>query len=217
MRKLPRDIQIPDNIRPGYKKTRFYTDNEVIDIYGKIIGPYGLALYSALARGAHSKDQCTFLTIETLMEMSGIGNRNTVLKHLNILLKLKLIRIFKEYKKVNIYCLLRVLHPSEYGADISSIKIEHPKYQFKLPASIETDTVNQSIKSEKEINTSYSLKARKELQDEMERIRLGWSIKPEKTLPKAYNLTPSSENTVEQLEPNIAINEGLNADTPPLI
>ncbi len=136
-------------IRGRGKKTRFYVDNEILEVYGPILKPHGIALYVTLAKFANSKTQVCFPSYETLMECSGIGRRNTVTKKLNLLKELGLIRILhSKGKGPNYYKLLHV-GPKENS---SSRNAQQP-YLYKYLNSSERDTRNQSIKSKKEINS----------------------------------------------------------------
>ncbi len=220
----PRNI--PSRPRLG-KKTRCYTDNEVMERFAPYIKAQGVALYMAINRYSNSVSQKCHPSLKTLMKNSGIGNGNTLQTYLRKLEKYWLIEITsnKKIRKSNEYRMLDV----SYGLTRlpTSIKNDNKQYQNCLVPSSKSDTGIQISKSDKEQEEDLSkLRGIESLKEKMAEISPRFAQKypqkelndlPEKTLPKAYNPTPSSENIVEQLEPNIAINEGLDADTPPLI
>lgn len=136
-------------IRGRGKKTRFYVDNEILEVYGPILKPHGIALYVALAKHANSKTQKCFPSYETIMKCSGIGRRNTVREKLNLLKSLGLIAIKPSIgKNPNQYKLLHI-GPKEYNRSGNV----HQPYLNRQSNSSERDTRNQSIKSKKEINS----------------------------------------------------------------
>lgn len=151
--KLPNDIQIPKNIRPHNKKTRFWVDNEILEKYGPQLKAQGIAIYCSLAKHANSKTQMCYPSYSKIMENTGIGKRNTISKYLKILEKLGLIIIDRNKKReVNIYWMVRVKTDS---AQIDTSKIEYgqkeqTQYPDSIPHSTNTDTLNQRTNSNKE-------------------------------------------------------------------
>ena len=148
-----------ENPRPRKKRTRYYIDNEILELYGKTLGPYGIAVYNVLAKHANSQTQECFPSYETIMKLSGIGRRNTLSKHLK---RLRGIRLIKMYHKVddrkNYY---RLLDVNGYRSERATIKRERHRiqndgngYPIKHISSIFSDTLNQITKSEKEITPS---------------------------------------------------------------
>ncbi len=143
-------IRTPENIRPPKKKTRFWVDNEILEKYAQVLKPQGIAVYCALARHANSKTQGCFPAYERLMEMSGVGNRNTLSKYLKILEKYNLIGVFRNnIREVNVYFMLNVEGGSR--VDSSTIK-DNRQYLKSSKDGIKRDTLNLINKSNKEIN-----------------------------------------------------------------
>lgn len=135
-------------IRGRGKKTRFYVDNEILELYGPILKPHGIALYVALARHANSNTQICFPSYERLIRCSGIGNRNTISKKLQLLEDIGLIRIKHSNGRGSNY--YKLLHVGPRGSN--SIGKAQQQYQYRTYNSSKRDTGIQSIKSKKEIN-----------------------------------------------------------------
>lgn len=134
-------------IRPSRKKTRFFVDNEILEVYSKKLKPQGIAVYCALARFANFTTQACFPSYPKLMQVTGIGNRNTLNKYLDRLEQLGLISVTRNKKrKPNLYYLLEI--------NSSSIKKTLIQYQNSNLDSIESDTLNNITKSYKEENIS---------------------------------------------------------------
>lgn len=154
--KLPENISIPKNIRPHQKKTRFYVDNEVLEIYGPKLKSSGIAIYCALARHANSKTQSCFPSYPRIMKLSGVGKRNTVSKYLKILEELGLIIIDRNKKREpNVYFLLKI-HSTQIDTKEFTQK-DKQQYLNSGINSAERDTLNQINNSNKEIE-DFSLK-----------------------------------------------------------
>jgi len=64
-------IVIRDNREPGW----FWSPNELLDIYGPIIGVYGIAVYMALARRADNTSQKTWPGLRSMAKTLGTGRR----------------------------------------------------------------------------------------------------------------------------------------------
>lgn len=77
-------------IRDNRTEKRFFVDNIIIDIYGKMLGPIGLATYMALCRMADKDTQTCYPSYETLADRIGAG-RSTVGSRLRLMKSLKLI------------------------------------------------------------------------------------------------------------------------------
>lgn len=152
--KIPSDAQIPSNIRSSKKKTRFYVDNEILEKYGQILKPQGIAIYCALARHANSKTQACFPSYPRIMKMAGVGKRNTISKYLKILEKEGLVLVDRNKKRVsNIYWLLKIdSHSIQMGTSDREISVQKGEGQYTKGNvhSTERDTLNQRIESDKE-------------------------------------------------------------------
>jgi len=95
-------IEIRDIRQPGW----FFVDNEIIDVYGKEIGVYGIVVYAILARHASQDSQKAWPSIRHMAEMLGTGKKQIQ----NALLALKdvgLIHI-ERTNRHNTYTLLNV-------------------------------------------------------------------------------------------------------------
>ena len=77
-------------VRDARSNGRFCIDNIIVDRYGQILGPYGLALYMALVRHAHNDTQACYPHTKTLAKETGMSVR-AVNKHLNRLCELGLV------------------------------------------------------------------------------------------------------------------------------
>jgi hypothetical protein len=131
---------------------------------------------------ANSETQSCFPAYPRIMEMSGIGRRNTVIKYIRIMEKNKLIEVLRNNKRQpNIYFLL---HPTNIKLDrpeIDTVKNmssqnEQSQYVNSNAASIETDTLNHITNSDKEMNGFGNKEGLKKLKDELERLRLSKGI-----------------------------------------
>lgn len=68
-------------IRTRGKPTRFYIDNELVERASDLgLSQSHIAIYCALARHAHSRDQSGFPSWATIMAESGVGSVNTLRK-----------------------------------------------------------------------------------------------------------------------------------------
>lgn len=81
---------VKDN-RPGF----YSIQNDVLDDFGAVIGPFGIALYSALCRFA-SRDGTTFPTMQKLADVTGMS-KTAVKKYLAVLAETGLIEIEERY------------------------------------------------------------------------------------------------------------------------
>lgn len=159
------NISIPTNIRPLTKKTRFWVDNEILEIYAPKLKAQGVALYCALARHANSETQYCFPAYPRLMQCSGIGKRNTISKYLKIIEGLGLAIITRNKKREpNHYFLinpLKIQTPSTQTYITKKVyshaKKENRQYPNSNIDSTERDTLNQITKSNKEVG-DFSIK-----------------------------------------------------------
>ena len=148
-----------ENKRPRKKRTRYYIDNEILEVYGSTLRPHGIAVYNVLAKHANSETQVCFPSYETIMKLAGIGRRNTLSKYLKMLRDIRLIRMWRQKDdRKNYYQLLDV---NGYRSERATIRKSPPRiqndgdgYPIKHIGSVLRDTVSQRMKSEKEITPS---------------------------------------------------------------
>ncbi len=83
--------------RPKIRKKRFYIDNEFLaNGYASYFRKLSLLdVYCVLAKYANHQSQICFPSIDTIIQESGVKNRNTVVKAINKLEELNLIRVFR--------------------------------------------------------------------------------------------------------------------------
>lgn len=144
------------------KRTRYYIDNELLKM-ASIIKPKGIALYNAIAVHANSKTQSCFPSYETLIQKSGIGNRNELSRYLKILEKYRLIIVERfNGRKSNRYwlidpCLWKKSNNNDRTSKTNKNSITGVKeqYQSRPQNSITGDTLNQIKKSDKEIMSPH--------------------------------------------------------------
>lgn len=102
-----------DKVRDARQPGHWWADNELIDVYGPIVGAYGIAVYAVLCRYADNKTGEAFPAIRKIAELLAIS-RPTVTKALKALEGAKLIRTKRRYirgskeRDNNIYVLLNV-------------------------------------------------------------------------------------------------------------
>ncbi len=89
----------------------YIVDNAVLDIYGPKIGPYGIAVYSALARYADREQTC-YPSLKSIASKTGISRR-TVIGTLQKLVGLGLIEVERRHspkgdRASNLYILLPI-------------------------------------------------------------------------------------------------------------
>ena len=89
----------------------YIVDNAVLDIYGPKIGPYGIAVYSALARYADHEGAC-YPSTGSIARKTGICRRKVV-STIQLLADFKLIEIERRHspkgdRASNLYVLLPI-------------------------------------------------------------------------------------------------------------
>jgi len=85
----------------------YWIHKKVIEKYGRLIGPYGIAIYNTLACFAHNSSQKAFPSIEKIADLIGCSRR-TVVEYLKRLEEIKLIEVERELGRVNVYKLIKV-------------------------------------------------------------------------------------------------------------
>lgn len=72
----------------------FCLDNEVIEIYGREMGPLGIAVYATLVKHAERGSRTCYPSYKTIADLIGVS-RNTAMAGVRKLVSLKLIRVEK--------------------------------------------------------------------------------------------------------------------------
>ncbi len=90
---------------------RYFIDNVFFRAnWARVIGPYGIAVYSVLALHANAETQTCFPAYETIADLAGMSRRETA-RAIKDLATRRIIEIGK-YNRHNVYTLL---HPDEWG------------------------------------------------------------------------------------------------------
>ena len=108
--------EVPFRVLDRRRKGFFTIDNELLDRYGERLGPYGLAVYMALARFANQESEC-FPSQSTLAKRTGMS-RMQVSREIEKLKQLNLIDGNQQFgtngqKRSNLYVLLDLPHVTE--------------------------------------------------------------------------------------------------------
>jgi len=153
------------------KKQSFWINNEfLVNGYAKVL-KRGAIIYCVLCKYANAQTQSCFPSYETIMKESGVKNRNSIAKFLNMMDYLGLIRVRKrKERKSNIYYLLdisqwRPLNSITIDTIRKVSKMNKKEYQKWIKTSITSDTLNHISKSNKEISNF------KQTRKELNRIR----------------------------------------------
>ena len=124
-------IEVSDRRKRGY----FTIDNIIIDHYGEILTPYGIAVYACLARFANGNDQA-WPSVATIAKRTKMSTRQ-VNRMINLLEDLKIIRITPRYDpetkehKSNLYTLLDVVGGSDSQSEPSDTRSHRRKLKKK--------------------------------------------------------------------------------------
>ena len=102
-------LDVPFIVRDRRRKGFFTIDNELLDRYGDELGPYGLAVYMALARFANQEGSC-WPSLATIARKTGMS-RPQVIREIAKLKALALIAVEHQIGKKgehtsNLYILL---------------------------------------------------------------------------------------------------------------
>lgn len=103
-------FRVPFTVRDRRRKGFFTIDNELLDRFGADLGPYGLAVYMALARFANQDSTC-WPSLATIAQRTGMSRRQ-VIRKITHLQSLELIAIEAQIDeetgehKANLYTLL---------------------------------------------------------------------------------------------------------------
>ena len=163
------------NIRRPRKRTRYYVDNELLKLMGKMLKPHGIAIYNVLAKYSNSTTQTCFPSYETIMAESGVGKRNTVTKYLNVLEHLNVIFVDRRSagrtRRANRYYLLdcgewRINSISrdtiqKKKSVVNSISKDLEQYPFETDNSISKVANNASMDTLNHISKSDNIKSDK--------------------------------------------------------
>lgn len=148
---MAKEFQVRDRRNKGW----FWIDDEYLNGYAKHFGPVGTAVYLALCRYAHIKDQTCYPTQKLLADKIGTTTR-TVIKYIGLFEKYKLIRVerqkgpFNRYL-ANVYILLdksgwqkpgeTISHGLGETNDINQVKQFHTKEKYKKETYIQRKRV----------------------------------------------------------------------------
>ena len=115
-------------VREGRKRGWFWIDNDIIDKMGKTMGPYGLAVYSVLARHLDKDDTC-FPSTGYIGKLIGCSDR-TVRRHIDQLEQLGLITVGRTFGKSHHYYVKRT---PDRGSEVCGTIEETPEYVSTPP------------------------------------------------------------------------------------
>jgi hypothetical protein len=171
------------------RKKRFFIDNELLSIYAPYIRQHGIAIYDVLSKYAHSEKQTCYPSYQTIMDQSGVANRNTINKYLDILEKLNIIHIKRREGTSNFYTLISVkywedpsvLKQSESETDTcvdndtgKYAKTHKNQYQNRYGGSDAIEQGCTDSDTQSDINNSNQLTNIKECQQKNENKDFGW-------------------------------------------
>jgi hypothetical protein len=99
---------VEDRRRKGY----FTVDNVLLDVYGKELGAYGIAVYAALARFANGDSEC-WPSYETVARRTGMSKRQ-VIRMVTKLTELQIISVTPRFNEKgeqvsSLYVLLEII------------------------------------------------------------------------------------------------------------
>ena len=135
-------LDVPFIVRDHRRKGFFTIDNELLDRYGDQLGPYGLAVYMALARFANQEGTC-WPSLATIAKRTGMS-RMQVIREIAKLQALQLIAVEHQCSEMgihraNLYILLDlpvVVTGSDQGSNSQLLGVvtpsDHPSHQ-ELP------------------------------------------------------------------------------------
>ncbi|MDP9249433.1 MAG: helix-turn-helix domain-containing protein [bacterium] len=125
-----------EQVRASVKPTRLYLDNEYFKNDYASIFPHSVTIvYCILAMFANHKTQTCFPSAQTMMELGGITNRNTLFRALQILER---------------YDIISVIHRSKGRLPNKYSLLEH--YGWREVNSINFDTVIKELSKKKTVS-----------------------------------------------------------------
>src|SRR5215213_538994 len=112
----------PFTVRDRRRKGFFTIDNVLLDWFGALLGPYGLAVYMALARFANQEGTC-WPSLATIAKKTGMS-RPQVIREIAKLKELGLIAVAHQLGKKgehtsNLYLLLDISIPTPESEVVS--------------------------------------------------------------------------------------------------
>ncbi|HXH11183.1 MAG TPA: helix-turn-helix domain-containing protein [Alphaproteobacteria bacterium] len=127
-----------DKVRDRRERNWSWFHNEVLQVHGVALGPYGIAVYMALLTFADAKDHTCYPSLQQIADMTGMSRRH-VMRSLELLQRLKLIR--KTYRheqgKRHASNLYTILQPdSDYQSPRSDS--ESPRGDYQSPTLVTT-------------------------------------------------------------------------------
>jgi DNA-binding transcriptional regulator GbsR (MarR family) len=131
-------------VRDLRRKDKYTIDDEYLNGYAKLCGPFGTCAYNSLCRHA-SKDQECFPSIDLISEQHGIG-RSSVLRGIKNLKEWGIILVIKEKdektkrQKNNVYILLDKSQWKPKPSITQTLGVDEPSVSQELGAESATDT-----------------------------------------------------------------------------
>ena len=133
-------------VRASVKPTRLYLDNEYFKKgYGAIFPHRVTVVYAVLAMFANHKTQTCYPSAQTIMDMAGITNRNSV---------------FEAIKILEAYDIIAVAHRSKGRVPNIYAMLEH--YGWNEINSINFDTVMQRVRKKRTVSKKEAQQSQNE-------------------------------------------------------
>lgn len=144
---------VEDRRKRGY----FTVDNVLLDVYGKQLGPHGIAVYTALARFANGDSEC-WPSYRTITERTGVS-RTQITREIAKLEKMKIISIAqrideKGQRASHLYTLLDIVGggttqvPGGSTYQVPGGTTQVPKQSLKKKDSTKVDKKGKSYRPE---------------------------------------------------------------------
>lgn len=129
--------QLIDQREPGF----FIVDDEVIDEFGPLIGPLGVAIYNVLAKHANKSGASSFPSYQTIADKLGIS-RTTAINGVKILIENKLIKKEPRFddsgdSASNNYKILRIKKHAKQTEEVVQ-NLDHPPEKLIRPGGTES-------------------------------------------------------------------------------
>lgn len=149
-------IEVADRRKHGY----FTIDNVLLDVYGKELGPYGIAVYAALARFANRDEEC-WPSYATIAERTGVS-RSQIIRMLAKLVELKIVAVTPRYNEKgeqtsNLYMLLDIVGDRGSHQTPPPVPTRHPPGSHQEPEqSLKNKYPPKDMNKKNYLPTEYS-------------------------------------------------------------